>query len=196
MHSVLCTSTSGTNFGSTAHNILSFVCGRESSEEYLCFDHYKTISINQCERELHGADDRVYILKGTNQILKQAGSHLLRNSIFKELTKLLLQEWNRDCYVPFIKGKTVFPFHGGTCYSYTSGLKSDTMVMQQPQQFQNSHKADTLITFFASQLTGSILVKASDTDVLVILIGYLGKCQPEVAAGSHIVTDCGLNKSC
>ena len=70
------------------------------------------------------------------------------------------------------------------------------MVVQQPQQFQNSHKeAGTLITFFAFQLTGSILVRTSDTNVLVILIGYLGKYRPEVAAELHIVRDCGLNKS-
>ena len=198
LYSVLCTTTTGTNFGSIACNILSFVCGSGSSEVYLCFDHYKTISIKQCERELRGADDRVYIISGANQILKQAGSHLLKNSIFKEeLTKFLLQVWNKVCYVPFIKGKTVYAFHGGTCYSCTLDLKSDTMVVQQSQQFQNSHKeVDTLITFFTFQLTGSILVRASDTHVLVILIGYLGKCRPEVAAGSHIVIDCGLNKSC
>ena len=197
LHSVSCATTSGTNFGSIVRNILSFVCGSGSFEVYLCFDRYKTISIKQCERELRGADDRVYIIDGANQILEQADSHLLRNSIFKEeLTKFLLQEWKKDFYVPFIKGKTVFASHGGTCYSYTSDLKSDTMVVQQPQQFQNSHEeADTLMTFFASQPTRSILVRASDTDVLVILIGYLEKCRPQVAAGSHIVIDYGLNKS-
>ena len=94
------------------------------------------------------------------------------------------------------KRKNSVASHGGTCYSYTSDLKSDTMVVQQPQQFQNSHEeADSLITFFTFQVTGSILVRASDTDVLVILIGYLEKCRPEVAAGSHIVIDCGLKKS-
>ena len=94
-----------------------------------------------------------------------------------------------------MQGKTVFVCHGGNCYSYTSNLKSDTLVVQQPSQFQNRHEeADTLITFFVSQLTGSTLVRASDTDVLVILIGYLEKCRPEVAAGSHIVIDCGLKK--
>ena len=66
------------------------------------------------------------------------------------------------------------------------------MELQQPQQFQSSHaESETLITFFSSQMTSSILVRASDTDVLVILIGYLGKCQSEVAAGSHIVKNCG-----
>ena len=58
---------------------------------------------------------------------------------------------------------------------------------------QSPHKeADTLITFFASQLAGNILVRASDTDVLTILLGYLGNCRPEVAAKSQIVMDCGV----
>ena len=109
-------------FGSIARYILSFVCDSGSSEVYLCFDHYKTISIKQCERELRGADDKI---REANQILKHAGSHLLRNSIFKkELTKFLLQEWKKDCCVSFMKRKTVFASHGGTCYSYTSNLKS------------------------------------------------------------------------
>ena len=44
-------------------------------------------------------------------------------------------------------------------------------------------------------MSGSILVRASDTDVLVILLGYLGKCQPEVSSGSQIIMDCGVGKN-
>ena len=44
-------------------------------------------------------------------------------------------------------------------------------------------------------MSGSILVRASDTDVLVILLGYLGKCPPEVSSESQIVKDCGVGKN-
>ena len=75
-------------------------------------------------------------------------------------------------------------------------LKTDKYKVITLKANTNSHEeADTLITFFASQLTGSILVRASDTDDLVILTGYLEKCRLEAAAGSHIVIDSGLNKS-
>ena len=197
LHSVLSTTTSGTNFGSIARNILSSECSGGSSEVFVCFDHYRALSIKQCEREIRGTEDRVYFISGTNQILKQAGSQVLKNCNFKEeLSKFLLQEWKKDYYVPFIRGKTVFASHAGSCFSYTCDSKSDSMVVQQPEILQNNHEeADTLITFFASQLTGNILVTASDTDVLIILLGYLGNCRPEVAAGFQIVMDCGGNKN-
>ena len=118
--------------------------------------------------------------------MKQAGSQVLKNCNFKkELSKFLLQEWKKDYYVSFIRGKTVFASHAGSCFSYTCNLKSNSMVVLQPEIFQNNHEeANTLITFFASQPTGNILVRASNTDVLIILLGYLGNCWPEVAAGS------------
>ena len=57
MHSVLLTTTSGTNFGSIARNILSSVCSGGSSEVFVCFDHYGALSIKQCEREIRGTED-------------------------------------------------------------------------------------------------------------------------------------------
>ena len=59
LDSVLCTTTSGTNFGSVACNILSFVCGSGSSEVYLCFDHYKTVVLNRGSVEPQGFDEIV-----------------------------------------------------------------------------------------------------------------------------------------
>ena len=70
------------------------------------------------------------------------------------------------------------------------------MVVQQPENFQNSHEeAHTLVTFFASQLTGNTIIRASDTHVLAILLGYLGKSNQEASTGSYIVMDCDSNKN-
>ena len=52
LHSVLSTTTLGTNFGSIARNILTSVCSGGSSKVFVYFDHYKALSFKQCEREI------------------------------------------------------------------------------------------------------------------------------------------------
>ena len=67
------------------------------------------------------------------------------------------------------------------------------MMVQQPEIFQNvQEEVGILIVFFVSWLSGRILVRASDTDVLVILLGCIGKRPPEVSSGLQIVMDCGV----
>ena len=81
-------------------------------------------------------DDRVFLISSSHQSLKQTGLHLLRNENFKkELAKVLLEEWKKDYYKPFLKGKTLFATHAGTCYSYTSDFSCSSMMVQQPEIF-------------------------------------------------------------
>ena len=50
------------------------------------------------------------------------------------------------------------------------------MNVEHPSEFQENHEeADTLLAFHTAGLNGSIIVRASDTDILVILIGMLGR---------------------
>ena len=117
LHSILATTPSETTYSFVARNILSSVCYGTSSYIYVCFDHYTNFSIKQCERELRGVDDRVYVISGPNQVLKQKGSQLLKNSNFKEeLVKFLMQKWKKDHYINFLKEKTVFVSHPGIYY--------------------------------------------------------------------------------
>ena len=59
MHSVSSTTTSDANFKAT----FCLSCVAVKTEANVSFDHYKAISIKQCERELQGADDRVHIIR-------------------------------------------------------------------------------------------------------------------------------------
>ena len=59
MHSVSSTATSDANFEAT----FCLSCVAVKTEANVSFDHYKAIFIKQCERELRGADDRVYIIR-------------------------------------------------------------------------------------------------------------------------------------
>ncbi|KAG1676316.1 hypothetical protein GQR58_014353 [Nymphon striatum] len=61
---------------------------------------------------------------------------------------------------------------------------------------QGDHEeADSLIAFHVANITaGSIIVRAADTDVL-ILIGTLGQQRPEVRSMANIIMDCGMGNS-
>jgi hypothetical protein len=68
------------------------------------------------------------------------------------------------------------------------------MNVERPANLQGSHEeADTLLAFHASNATGNLVVRASDTDVLVILLGMIGKHLNENRDTSYgrIIMDCG-----
>ena len=68
------------------------------------------------------------------------------------------------------------------------------MLVESPDCFQGCDcEADTLIAFHASTAMANILLRASDTDVVVVLIGMIGREQHNSAmtAGQrHIIMDC------
>ena len=62
------------------------------------------------------------------------------------------------------------------------------MVVDEPSEFQGNHEeADTLMAYHAYRMGGRVIIRASDTDVLVILIALAAK-MPET---SMIVMDFG-----
>ena len=73
------------------------------------------------------------------------------------------------------------------------------MLIESLGHFQRNHcEADTLIAFHAFTGVGNILVRASDTDVLFILKGMLGReqrnCGP-IADQRRIIMNCGNSNS-
>ncbi|KAK3890329.1 hypothetical protein Pcinc_005711 [Petrolisthes cinctipes] len=69
--------------------------------------------------------------------------------------------------------------------------------MLQNAHLQGDHEeADTLIAFHAATITaGHIIVRAPDTDVLVILICAIGSQRPKVRSMSNIILDCGMGNT-
>ena len=65
------------------------------------------------------------------------------------------------------------------------------MTVSKPNFLQGGHEeVDTLIPFHVSRVTHNVVVRASDTDVLIILIGYFAK-QLQKDSRS-IIMDCGI----
>ena len=62
---------------------------------------------------------------------------------------------------------------------------------------QGDHEeADTLIVFHIANITAEhVIVRASDTDFLVILIGANGQERPDDRTMADIIMDCGMGNS-
>ena len=72
------------------------------------------------------------------------------------------------------------------------------MHVGYPAHPQCSHEdADTLFAFHASSVAGNAVIRASDTDVLVILLGMIGRhlTSQRPTAYSCIIMDCGSRNS-
>lgn len=92
----------------------------------------------------------------------------------------------------YLTQKTLYASHGRVCFQYTHDELqqiSDT----SPTHFQADHEeADTPIAFHLTKITATtILVRASGTYVLVIVIGILGKQRPGVQSIAFVIMGCG-----
>ena len=197
LHSVLSQTNIGASYASIARTMLSVVCAGSASEAHVCLDKYVENSIKDSERKLRGAVDSVYVITGPDQTIRQSGKKLLTNGVFKnELAKFILKEWGKDHYWNIFGGKTLLASYGGECFQYVPD-EDHHITVTSPSHLQGDHEeADTLIAFHIANITaGNVIVRASDTDVLVILIGALGQQRREVRAMANIIMDYGMGNS-
>ena len=193
LHSVISKINAGASYESIALRILGSVCSGRASEVHICLDKYLDNSLKASERELRGAVNVNYEITGPEQSIRQSGQKLIHNINFKdELARFLLREWMKAHYSAYIEGKVVYASYGGKCYQYISDEDHNVHV-SQPQHLQGNHEeADTLIAFHDINATpGDIMVRASDTDVMVILISALGQLPKEIRGRRNIIMDCG-----
>ena len=199
IHSFLSAIGKITSYGNLARTLLSYVCGSGGSEIHLLFDTYHPMSLKESERKLRGADDRPYLITGPEQAPRQGCQKLLQNGIFKDqLAKFLLKEWQEDHYGPILANKTLILSHGGNCLQLTFNELDWKMHVGHPAHLQGSHEeADTLLAFHASSVAGNAMIRASDTDVLVILLGMIGRhmTSQRPTAYRRIIMDCGSGNS-
>ena len=197
LHSILSQTNMGASYASIARTMLSAICSGSGCEAHICLDKYVENSIKDSERKLRGAVDSAYVITGPDQTIRQSGKKLLTNGAFKnELAMFLLKEWGKDHYWNIFGGTTLFASYGGKCFQYTPD-QHQHITVTSPAYLQGNHEeADTLIAFHVANITaGKVMVRASDTDVLVILIGALGKQRREVRSTSNIIMDCGMGNN-
>jgi hypothetical protein len=117
-----------------------------------------------------------FIITGAEQKQQKKGMDLLKDGAFKEaLAEFLLIEIKEHHYAPIIGNKTVYVSHGGKCLKPKVN-SMDILIVEEPTEFQGNHEeADTLLAFHAYRIGGRIMVRFSDTDVLIILVGLAAK---------------------
>ena len=194
LHSVLSQARVGASFGSIARQMLVTICSGKGVEVHLCLDKYVAKSIKGSERKLRGSLDLPYVITGPEQTIRQCGQKLLSNGEFKNaFSKFIVKEWRKQHYYTILEGKVLFVSYGGECYQYIPNQGDESISVEEPSYLRGNHEeADTLIAFHAAQITGDIVVRASDTDVLIILIGFLGEQCPEERSSRKIFMDCGV----
>ena len=186
------------SYGAIARELLIKICSFPGNQIHVLFDKYINPSLKDNERKLRGADNITrFTITGPEQIPRQRGSQLLTNGNFKdELAKFLLVEWCKDHYGPIIGRKVLVVSHGGYCLKYSFNSEQEYMITDQPENLQGHHEeADTLVALHVSKVHGNIIVRASDTDIVVILLGLLGKMSEEEQETRSILLDCGYGNN-
>ena len=191
LHSILSVCGQIVSYGTLARNLLVHVCGYEGMEVHVLFDTYLESSLKSSERKIRGSNGSSFSITGSEQKPMQNGTQLLRNESFKnQLATFLLQEWGKSQYGSIILNKVIVASHGGRCFKYTQATDDSGVTVSMPPEYQGEHEeADTLIAFHLNWLNGKIIVRSSDTDVLIILVGM------PIDANKDIYLDCGSGNS-
>ena len=194
VHAIISQIATGASYASIARTMLSVVCSGRAHEVHVCFDKYEQNSIKDSERKLRGAVDSIYTITGPDQIIRQSGKKLLTNGAFKnELAKFLLKEWRKSNYWNIFGGKTLLASFGGECFQYFPDEHCNITVTSTSYLQGDHEEADTLIAFnVANASDGNVVVRASDTDVLVILTGAIAQQNREAISTPNIIMDCGM----
>ena len=184
-------------FGDVAKMIISQAMKFHCKKVYVLFDTYKKVLIKAFETLRWQGEEPEYKITGHDQSPGVPVTKVLKNSNFKQQhAKFLIKELCKDHYAPYLGNKKLYVSLGGNCVLFSSNENSEVLKSVSPS-FQGTHEeVDTLIAFHAWQISGNILVRASDTDVLVIHVARLGTAQlneQEVSSNKMIMDACHGN---
>lgn len=147
------------------------------NEIVIVFDSYMSPSLKDMERERRKREDKTEKFNICGPEQKHPGNfhQLLLNDSFKQAFIEFFQQTLKTQPQQFkniLKDKTIYSTTGRECVKIN--VTNDEIQISIINNLNNNHEeADTkIIHFLASQeSTKSVVVKAQDTDVLVLLIG-------------------------
>jgi hypothetical protein len=163
------------HYGNIAKIILKILGRSDAAEIRLIFDTYKLQSIKEVERSNRGQENlrhNTYEINGPNQQRTIEFSKLLQSDTFKtSLVDFLSKHFESDEFCSIIGKKKIFVTNNEKCFSFES--INSKIQRKEEQLLRCSHEeADSKIFFHISSMTDKkkIVVKANDTDVLVIAL--------------------------
>ena len=168
-------------YGGLARVVLSQCLRSRARIIHIVFDNYPQPSIKDSERDRRGADSRAFVITGPEQrrVPRDMNEALKSKSFKKQLPQFLADEWQDSSYAKMIKQHEVVLDVPGECYSF----KEEDGVVRRSivESLRNNHEeADTKIclhALFRDAVNGEIVVRASDTDIAVILLYHCNTFQ-------------------
>ena len=165
-------------FGGLSKVILQTALTHKSPRIDIVFDTYESPSIKDCERERRGADLQQFVIVGPEQIRPRKLEQALKSMSFKQaLPRFLLEDWCNDEYLTIIGDREVYLGVDGVCARFT--VLNGVVWREFIDELSCNHpEADTRVCFHAYNVDcqpGDVVVQASDTDILVILLYQVSK---------------------
>lgn len=158
-----------------AKYILSRLCALQGQEIHLIFDKIVSPSIKDEARDRRMNSGRVdtYTVIGPQQRLSTTFQKSLGDDNFKKaLVNFLCDIWKSDEYGSIIGNKAVFVTNEEKCYKFFR--QNDEIIKTESEELMCYHEeADSRIVYHLSKTLhfSNIVVRTSDTDVAVILLG-------------------------
>ncbi|KAH9635594.1 hypothetical protein HF086_012263 [Spodoptera exigua] len=164
-------------FDKIAESILIKICSTNATEIHLIFDRYLSPSIKDSERESRKEFNIPYNISGPQQTRPKNFLQSLKNYRFKEaLVQFLADYWENDRLTTIIQNKKIFLTVDHQCYSYEVQENSVKKLKKLIMNVITKRQIQGLFFMLLKAKPGSrILIKASDTDVLIILLGNIHK---------------------
>lgn len=144
----------------------------------MIFDQYFQPSIKDYERSTRGNKDayQSFCISGPNQngpidFIKE----LRYNKLKEALVRFFLSFWANDEIAPFLQNKIVY-VNFVECHKFFVNSNGCAQKDEAPEFSCPAHEeADTKIIYHVCQLQedSKILIKFSDTDILVIIVMYV-----------------------
>ena len=102
-----------------------------------------------------------------------------------------MKEVRKEHFATVIHNKIVYVSHGRKCVKLWVNSMG-MLKVEEPEDYQANHEeADTLVIFHATKTSGNVLVRSSDTDVLVLLVSLAEK-----KSDSYFMMDYGSGNTC
>ncbi|KAG1693768.1 Peripheral-type benzodiazepine receptor-associated protein 1 [Nymphon striatum] len=163
------------NFGKVAELVLKIICSTQADETHFVCDSYVK-SIKNAEQQARGANDGSFNITGADQLRPKDFRYALRSPNFKTaLIKFFMEEWKRNKYAAIIKRKTVVVAHENQCIQYTATQTGNVEHNEVPDYICSHVEADTTLVYHLSIASEAspgqnVVVRATDTDIMVILL--------------------------
>ena len=165
-------------YGQISESIIRASLAYPSRRIDITFDTYERPSIKDCERDRRGAVGGCeFAIEGPAQRLPEKFKKLLNREEFKrQLPPFLVKNWSSPHLQPQIEGREIYLGVMDVCTRFLveDGAVTDECV---PSLGCNHPEADTRVILHmlhaARTTPGDIIIRASDTDILVILLHHV-----------------------